>query len=354
MDNNNWRLALPKREPDMGTDDWRAHLTPDSRQKIANNITEKLMKHLPFYGAKGMNEAGTIAATFEDEIFRGAVDQTDYLRKISMKMVTMETKWQDAAGSSSSSSFSVPEASKKLPLKTDNVNSKPLLTRAEAAVNTCDLTTQLPSDPRQNNANTTVQYMTGPSLPSREPAMTTYDWRTQLKPDSRERVVNKITETLQKHIPYSSPEEVRRIAVKFEEKIFRSAVNHTGYLRSISMKMLTMETRYQTAARSSTILPIAGAYKSLHFNPGCHQMTIEGPVNTGDWRTCLPPDSRKKNANKIKGTLKEHVPNCGKEGNKELKRIAVSFEELIFNTAIDQVDYFRKISFKIQSTKESD
>lgn len=34
-------------------------------------------------------------------------------------------------------------------------------------------------------------------------------------------------------------------------------------------------------------------------------MTTEGPVkaepvvNTVDWRTCLPPDSRKKNANKM-------------------------------------------------------
>ncbi|KAF3608086.1 hypothetical protein DY000_02045469 [Brassica cretica] len=78
----------------------------------------------------------------------------------------------------------------------------------------------------------------------------------------------------------------------------------------------------------------------------CHQMTMEGPikaepaVNASDWRTCLLPDSRKKNANKIKGTLKKHIPNCGKEGNKELKKIAATFEELIFNTAIDQVSSF--------------
>lgn len=33
------------------------------------------MKHLPFSGAEGMNEARTIAMTLEDEIFRGAVDK---------------------------------------------------------------------------------------------------------------------------------------------------------------------------------------------------------------------------------------------------------------------------------------
>ncbi|KAF8049543.1 hypothetical protein N665_2183s0005 [Sinapis alba] len=418
-----------------------------------------------------MNEARTIAMTFEDEIFRGAVDKTDYLRRISLKMVTMETKWQHAAGSSSSS-LSITEASKKRPLNPghfmDNIDSKPSLTRAEAAVNTYDLTTQLPSDSRQNNANTAVQYMTGPSLPSGErPTMTTYDWRTQLKPDSREKTVNKITETLQKHLPQFSPEDVRRTAVKFEEKIFSRAVNQTGYHQSVSMKMLTTETKYKTGAGSSTILripdankslplnpdlcsskeamgqgeaamdwktqfpsgsrenivnkmmetlrkhlpysgeegmnelrkiasrfedrifrdavnqtdyfrkistkmltmetkrqngaasssssslPYPGAYNSLPLNPGYHQMKMEGSVkaepaeNIGDWRTCLPPDSRNKNANKIKGTLTKHVPNCGKEGNKELEKIATSLEELIFNTAIDQVDYLHKTSFKI-------
>ncbi|CAH8322042.1 unnamed protein product [Eruca vesicaria subsp. sativa] len=124
---------------------------------------------------------------------------------------------------------------------------------------------------------------------------------------SRERIVNKITEQLQKHLPYSTPEEIRRIAVKFEEKLFSSVVNQTGYLRSISMKMLTVETKYQTTVVSSSFsLPFPGAYNSLPLNLGCHKMRIEGPfkaepaVNKSDWRTCLPPDSRKNNANKNK------------------------------------------------------
>nr|VDC65816.1 unnamed protein product [Brassica rapa] len=92
------------------------------------------------------------------------------------------------------------------------------------------------------------------------------------------------------------------------------------YLGKISMKMLTMETtKLQSAACSSSSssslplhLPITGVYYSLPLNPGSHQMTMEGPVkaepavNTCDWRTCLSPDSRKKNANKIKGTLQKH------------------------------------------------
>lgn len=199
-------------------------------------------------------------------------------------------------------------------------------------------------------------YNTLPLNPG-EPAMDTQDWKTQLPAGSRQEIVNKIMETLHKHFPFSGPEgmnDLRRIASRFEEKIFSGAVSQTAYLRAISMKMLTMVPKAQNAAgSSSSSLPTPAGYNSLPLNPGCHQMTTEGPVkaepvvNTVDWRTCLPPDSRKKNANKIKGTLKKHVPNCGEEGNKELEKIAASFEELIFNTAIDQVDYLHKTSFKI-------
>ncbi|KAJ0257101.1 Mediator of RNA polymerase II transcription subunit 15a [Hirschfeldia incana] len=195
------------------------------------------------------------------------------------------------------------------------------------------------------------------ALPKTEPDMETNDWRTHLPPDSRQKIVNDITEKLMKHLPLSGAEgmnELRKIASRFEEKIFSGAVSQIDYLRKISMKMLSMETKsYSAAAGSSSSLPNPGGYNRLPLNPGCPQMTIGGHVKaepvviTGDWRTCLPPDIRKKNANKIEGTLQKHVPNCGKEGNKELKKIAASFEKLIFNTAIDQVDYLHKTSFKI-------
>ncbi|CAF2083400.1 unnamed protein product [Brassica napus] len=120
-----------------------------------------------------------------------------------------------------------------------------------------------------------------PSLPKGEPAMDTCDWRAQLPSDSREKIIGKIMETLRKQLPYSGTEEIkelRRIASRFEERIFGCAAN----------PMLTMETTKLQSAASSYSLPL---------NPGWHQMTIEGPikaepaVNTSDWRTCLPPDS---------------------------------------------------------------
>ncbi|CAH8353882.1 unnamed protein product [Eruca vesicaria subsp. sativa] len=67
------------------------------------------------------------------------------------------------------------------------------------------------------------------------------------------------------------------------------------------------------------------------------------------WRTLHPPASRQKNVNNLLETLKKQVPYSGQDGIEELTRIAVSFEELIFNTAKNQLDYYCKISLKIQS-----
>ncbi|XP_061981778.1 mediator of RNA polymerase II transcription subunit 15a-like isoform X2 [Populus nigra] len=78
--------------------------------------------------------------------------------------------------------------------------------------------------------------------------MDTGDWRTQLQPDSRQRIVNKIMETLKRHLPFSGQEglqELKKIAVRFEEKIYTAATNQSDYLRKISLKMLTMETKSQ-------------------------------------------------------------------------------------------------------------
>ncbi|XP_008677625.1 mediator of RNA polymerase II transcription subunit 15a-like isoform X1 [Zea mays] len=75
------------------------------------------------------------------------------------------------------------------------------------------------------------------------------DWRTQLQPEARHRIVNKIMETLKKHLPVSVPEgltELHKIAVRFEEKIYTAATSQSDYLRKISLKMLSMESQTKT------------------------------------------------------------------------------------------------------------
>lgn len=77
-------------------------------------------------------------------------------------------------------------------------------------------------------------------------------------PESRHRIVNKIMETLKRHLPISGPEglvELRKIAVRFEEKIYSAASSQSDYLRKISLKMLTMESRSNCSGNKNPPAP---------------------------------------------------------------------------------------------------
>ncbi|KAJ8422159.1 hypothetical protein Cgig2_013233 [Carnegiea gigantea] len=64
-------------------------------------------------------------------------------------------------------------------------------------------------------------------------------------------------DTLRRHLPVSHEaglQELRKIAVRFEEKIYSAATSQSDYLRKISLKMLTMESKSQTSSGSSFLL----------------------------------------------------------------------------------------------------
>ncbi|PIN26579.1 hypothetical protein CDL12_00646 [Handroanthus impetiginosus] len=61
---------------------------------------ETLKRHLPFSGQEGLREIEQIAARFEEKIHTAATSRSDYLRKISLKMLTMETKSQSPKANS--------------------------------------------------------------------------------------------------------------------------------------------------------------------------------------------------------------------------------------------------------------
>ncbi|XP_038970883.1 mediator of RNA polymerase II transcription subunit 15a-like [Phoenix dactylifera] len=85
------------------------------------------------------------------------------------------------------------------------------------------------------------------------------DWRCQLQHDARQRIVNKIMDTLKRHLPISVPEglnELQKIAVRFEEKIYTAATSQSDYVRKISVKLLSMETKTQhTPPMPNTTIP---------------------------------------------------------------------------------------------------
>ena len=59
---------------------------------------EPLKRHIPISGQEGLHELGKIAIRFKEKIYIAATSQSDYLRKLSLKMLTMETKSQNPIG----------------------------------------------------------------------------------------------------------------------------------------------------------------------------------------------------------------------------------------------------------------
>ncbi|CAK9145924.1 unnamed protein product [Ilex paraguariensis] len=66
---------------------------------------EILKRPLPFSGQEGLQELKKIAVRFEEKIYTAATSQSDYLRKISLKMLTMEPKPQNPMGNSLQSNY---------------------------------------------------------------------------------------------------------------------------------------------------------------------------------------------------------------------------------------------------------
>ncbi|KAJ6706533.1 MEDIATOR OF RNA polymerase II TRANSCRIPTION SUBUNIT 15A-RELATED [Salix purpurea] len=56
---------------------------------------DTLKRHLPFSGQEGLQELKKIAIRFEEKNYTAATNQSDYLHKISVKMLGMETKSQN-------------------------------------------------------------------------------------------------------------------------------------------------------------------------------------------------------------------------------------------------------------------
>ncbi|XP_022720224.1 mediator of RNA polymerase II transcription subunit 15a-like [Durio zibethinus] len=85
-------LLLPVESPPWDTGDWRTSCSLIHDKRIVNKIMDTLKRHLPFSGQEGLNELRKIAVRFEEKIFTAANSQSDYLRRISLKMLTMENK----------------------------------------------------------------------------------------------------------------------------------------------------------------------------------------------------------------------------------------------------------------------
>ncbi|XP_058004766.1 mediator of RNA polymerase II transcription subunit 15a-like [Hevea brasiliensis] len=92
MDSSKSRYTAPGGELDIDMRDWRVHVKHEGRQRIVNKITETLNGCLPLSSDEGLLELKNIATRFEEKIYVSATTQSDYLRKISSKILTLEKK----------------------------------------------------------------------------------------------------------------------------------------------------------------------------------------------------------------------------------------------------------------------
>ncbi|CAN6468876.1 unnamed protein product [Victoria cruziana] len=94
-------------DPGMASEDWRSELPLGARQRIANKIMETLKKYLPTSDPQGLFELHRIAVRFEEKVHAAATSQPDYLRKISIKMLTMEASRMDRLASNSATGIQI-------------------------------------------------------------------------------------------------------------------------------------------------------------------------------------------------------------------------------------------------------
>ncbi|XP_028794106.1 uncharacterized protein LOC114749728 [Neltuma alba] len=137
--------------------------------------------------------------------------------------------------------------------------------------------------------------------------MDTNDWRAEFLPHTRQIKVNEIMGKLMIHQSHGDDDElveVQKIAQSIEHKTYAGAASQEDYLQEISSMMLFI-----------------GYY----------------------WRTQALPESRRRSVNEITEVLRRHLPVSSQEGLAELHKIAVRFEEKVYNSATSETDYFRKI-----------
>ncbi|XP_034702998.1 mediator of RNA polymerase II transcription subunit 15a-like isoform X2 [Vitis riparia] len=219
MDTNNWRPA--QAEPAMDLGDWRTQLPPDSRQRIVNKIMDTLKRHLPVSGQEGLHELRTLAVRLEENAYTAAMSQSDYLRKISLKMLAMETESQTAMPSNLPSNFAS--------------------------------NSENPPDPGQGNALTSLQHVAVGALQQNPVSAPQQANNNNLSSQNGVNVLqqninqfqrlNLEMDTLKRDLPVSGQEglhELRTMAVRFEENTYTAATSQSDYLRKISLEMPAM------------------------------------------------------------------------------------------------------------------
>ncbi|KAL5728454.1 hypothetical protein ACHQM5_001535 [Ranunculus cassubicifolius] len=77
--------------------DWRTKLEPDSREKVVTLIFDMLRINVPITAPEIIVVLKKNAARFEEMVYSASNTQSDYVRKISVKILLLATKLKNTA-----------------------------------------------------------------------------------------------------------------------------------------------------------------------------------------------------------------------------------------------------------------
>lgn len=110
---SNWRHTQGEigvvGDSSMKSGDWRVQLQADSREKMVNRIMDAMKIHNKVSGNEGLQELKKVALSIEEKVFTAATTESDYMRKICFKILTIETGSQNPMPDANSASPSDPQ-----------------------------------------------------------------------------------------------------------------------------------------------------------------------------------------------------------------------------------------------------
>ncbi|KAF7843221.1 mediator of RNA polymerase II transcription subunit 15a-like isoform X1 [Senna tora] len=249
--------------------------------------------------------------SFEHKTYAEATSLVDYKKKISSMAISLERKSQNIKVNFIPSDLLI----SSIKLLDISLSVKPLNPSM-----VLDLKCGIYSNSDGESSNSKVGLMSlGLWLSTQRcrDLMDTVDWRTQLEPDDRKISIDGLMNKLLLHHHEGEEEEYLEIltsCLSFERKTFAGATSLKDYLEKTSSMMDSLERKY-------------------------------------NWRPELEPVDREKTVAKIMDTFKIHSPVSGQENLDELRKIAETFENKVYTTAMNQSHYIGTISMKLMHWK---
>ncbi|CAL9108334.1 unnamed protein product [Musa textilis] len=349
MEGNSWRPAQGESAAasDSGSADWRTQLQPEARHRIVNKIMESLKRHLTISVPEGLNELQKIAIQFEEKIYTAASNQSDYLRRISLKLLSMENNSQHSA--------SINPAMSNSTVLNQNSAHQGSSTKILVFI----IITMPRHDGSMSNSPFCITHMISCSISYCDTAAEISIWNLNfyLEFFGRDSDIAPHQNLLSKYKCWtcwsgvvffsdasSLPPKLSFPSLSLSLSLSLSALR-TLLARPRQPTFSLLPDRFPRGFPSPLISPVLRSQfeailpmEGNSWRPAQGESAAASDSGSADWRTQLQPEARHRIVNKIMETLKRHLPISVPEGLNELQKIAIRFEEKIYTAASNQVN----------------